>query len=479
MKVLRSGNKQRLQRTIAAMLMLVSMVLYSVSPLMADVMPESSFHEWAVDTLADGEKYGVYPLDWYDNMQQPITTQQLNDFCKEIGNKLDKIEGVELKSGSAPYTYKVDSDEGAISITKGIVLEAIYKTINAYSYAVELGFTGEAISDLESIGIIKGDYTGLNLNKVCTLEEAAVFGTRIIDLLYRELDAGSKGLLWKVEKDGNTVYMLGSVHIAKYGIYPFSESILEAYKKSDVLGVEVNLYNQDGAQAFAQLATYSDGTKLSDHISAELYSKVLEAGEKLGFTQAHLDTCKPWYIANNFITMTSSQSKTQKEVELATLLGIDNYFITKALLEEKPIYEMEGYQYQGELLDGFSDELQTYYLENALLTVLNDAVGKINATTIDSWLDNWEVGEVEQFEASYNKDEVMKVSDGALEIVDKEYSDKLFTIRDQEMTSKIEKFLSEEGERTYFVVVGAAHYIGKEGVINNLKQKGYAVTQVK
>ena len=44
----------------------------------------------------------------------------------------------------------------------------------------------------------------------------------------------------------------------------------------------------------------------------------------------------------------------------------------------------------------------------------------------------------------------------------------LYTERNINMTEKIEKFLKKQG--TYFVVVGAAHLIGKKGIIELLKK---------
>ena len=47
------------------------------------------------------------------------------------------------------------------------------------------------------------------------------------------------------------------------------------------------------------------------------------------------------------------------------------------------------------------------------------------------------------------------------------------------MTDKIESLLNGEKGKTYFVVVGSGHYVGEDGVIQNLKNKGYTVEQVK
>jgi len=47
--------------------------------------------------------------------------------------------------------------------------------------------------------------------------------------------------------------------------------------------------------------------------------------------------------------------------------------------------------------------------------------------------------------------------------------DKLYTERNIRMVGKIEEYLKTD--KTYFVVVGAAHLIGDEGIINLLNEK--------
>ena len=44
------------------------------------------------------------------------------------------------------------------------------------------------------------------------------------------------------------------------------------------------------------------------------------------------------------------------------------------------------------------------------------------------------------------------------------------------MASKIEDFLKMK--ETYFVIVGAGHLIGKKGIVEILKAKGYRVEQM-
>lgn len=464
-------NKMIKQRLMGIVMASSLLVCYAF-PTMAQ---EVTFHSWSTSTLLQGEKYGIYPLDWYENMQAEIDTKTLETFCTAIGKKLEAISGVTPKKGAEALTYTQSS-----KITRGQVLESIYQVLNQYTYPVTVDLGNDAITYMQAKQIIMGTGKDLQLNKTCTLEEAAVFGTRIVKAFYEDLNAGSKGLLWKAQKGDNTVYMLGSVHVANYDIYPFNKNILNAYETADVLGVELNFYNQEGLADFNQLSVYTDGTKLKDHISADLYTEVLEAAQKLGLTEADIENYKPWSIANTFTATVSANSSSAEETQLAALLGIDNYFMTDALMEGVPVYELEGYAYQGELLDGFSPALQEYYLSSAVEMMLDEEMGSESAEVVANWLKYWQEGNLEAFEKSFDKkaDADLEISEADKTILD-EYYNKLFTIRDEEMTDKIEALLNEEEGKTYFIVVGSGHYIGEDGVIQNLKDKGYTVEQVK
>jgi uncharacterized protein YbaP (TraB family) len=54
--------------------------------------------------------------------------------------------------------------------------------------------------------------------------------------------------------------------------------------------------------------------------------------------------------------------------------------------------------------------------------------------------------------------------------------EKLIYERNRNMVLRIEEFLKTK--ETYFVVVGAGHLVGKKGIIEMLKGKGYHVEQL-
>jgi hypothetical protein len=54
--------------------------------------------------------------------------------------------------------------------------------------------------------------------------------------------------------------------------------------------------------------------------------------------------------------------------------------------------------------------------------------------------------------------------------------EKLYDERNAKMTSRIEGYLNSNG--SYFVIVGAGHLVGKRGIVELIKSKGYVAEQL-
>jgi uncharacterized protein YbaP (TraB family) len=267
--------------------------------------------------------------------------------------------------------------------------------------------------------------------------------------------------------------------------------MLEAYKSSDSLVVEVNLNDQTGLNSFISLIYYTDGTTLKDHVSAGCYERAIKLASELGFTEKITASLKPWYLFTIFTTLSSS-SGDLTEAQKAASLGIDISFMEDAQIDGKPIQEIEGYEKQGKMLDGFSDELQEYLLNSSMDNYNKVTEGSkvsdtdiISNNLVNNWLDAWHDGDVDRFKSSFNiKNEVMGNTFDSNNTVNvkplmDEYYKALLTDRDKGMADYIDNLLKGDGEHTYFVIVGALHYMNDYSVLDRLKEKGYEITQVK
>ncbi|WP_054742748.1 hypothetical protein [Cellulosilyticum ruminicola] len=96
-------------------------LLASYMPAMAQ---EMTWHKWATPILMDGEKYGIYSITWYDDMQTKMDGKTLQTYCEAIGKKIEAIHGVKMKENPDELAYGTDV------VTRGEVLESIYKVLS-------------------------------------------------------------------------------------------------------------------------------------------------------------------------------------------------------------------------------------------------------------------------------------------------------------------------------------------------------------
>jgi uncharacterized protein YbaP (TraB family) len=141
--------------------------------------------------------------------------------------------------------------------------------------------------------------------------------------------------------------------------------------------------------------------------------------------------------------------------------GIDTHFLEEAEADGRDILELESAEFQFDIFDSLSDELQIMLLEDA---VDNPVTGD----DMEALFEAWSTGDVAKMEQmvfeDIEEDENYRIF---LNIIGDE--------RNFQMTEKIEQYLQDDG--IYFVVVGAAHLVGENGIINLLDSQGYQVTQ--
>ena len=441
------------------------------------------YSEWALDDLVVGDTYNIYPMSWYEkDMDAPITHAQIRQLMAGIRLKL-YYSGKVIEYNEQKYNLKSN-------MTVEEILEFLYTMISDYEFDGDIGITdgGNALEYMAKHNIFTGNEGELSLEDICTIEQAFVIATRLITHIYNALDAASKGFLWKIESDVNTVYLLGSVHAANYYIYPFSDKILDAFAESDVLCVEANVLDISGdvEYLFMQYGMYNDGTQFKDHVSEETYQKTVQLGAMFGLSEETIALFKPWMIYNTFATLAATLAESEEELALSQKLGIDVKFLVDAYYTGKPIFELEGIEFQIKLYDSLSDELIEYLLNSTIDSIIN-GTQEADAVESDLWnliLYYWHEGDVEGFmENVAPLLTVSEFSDDAenadiLPLIE-EFIAKFITERDRGMADKIDGLLKAEGGLTYFIVVGSGHYISDYSVIDILKEKGYEVNQIK
>ena len=268
-----------------------------------------------------------------------------------------------------------------------------------------------------------------------------------------------KSFLWKAASSHATVYLLGSIHVAKKELYPLRKTIEDAFKVSEVLVVEANI-NDANTLLEAQMRTmatsvYGEGDALERHVSSKTYGLTKKKLAESGLDINQFAMCKPWFVA---MTITGLELK---KLGFDPLLGIDAYFLGQAV--DKKIIELESADFQIKLLSGFSEKEQELFLFSTIIDTNNLRQG------LDTLFKSWVSGDAPMVEKLTFK--------GLAEYPElSSLLEKLLYQRNITMASKIEGFLKTGG--TYFVVVGAGHLIGAKGILKLLERKGYTAQQL-
>jgi uncharacterized protein len=269
--------------------------------------------------------------------------------------------------------------------------------------------------------------------------------------------AQEKSFLWQVRSNQSHIYILGSIHFLKKDNYPLKNSIEKAFEGSQKLVFEIDLKSADAAtvqRLTLEKGAHRDGTTLAQSVSLETYSLAERRAKELGIDIRVLSPLKPWLVALTLTTL-----KLQK-LGFDSNAGVDRYLTERAMKSGKATAGLETAGFQIGLLDQLSKQDQEAMLRQSLTEM------ELLDKGLDQLVRSWVTGDVPSLEEL-----LLNSMRGYPEV-----HQKIIVDRNRRWLPQVEKLL-EEGATT-LVVVGAAHLVGKEGVIELLKARGYTVEQL-
>jgi len=268
--------------------------------------------------------------------------------------------------------------------------------------------------------------------------------------------ASSNSSVWKVSKNNDHVFIGGTVHILPEEEFPLPDEFMNAYKNTDEVILEAQLpdpTDMAAQQAMILQMSYSEGQSLQKVLKPDTYKLLAKYFEVMGFDVAQFNGFKPGFIVSLMAIIELQKADISGE-------GVDAFFETLATKDAKKIDYLETAEMQftmlSELGEGYEDEFIKGSIE------LNSSFTDFFQHTLDAWRS----GDAKSLETLINT--------ATLEADEKSY-DALFSQRNQNWLPKIEALFNDEDKE--FVLVGAGHLFGKDGLIKLLKSKGYTVEQ--
>ena len=285
-----------------------------------------------------------------------------------------------------------------------------------------------------------------------------------------ETDSSITPVLYKVtDADGNAAWLFGSIHVGQDYFYPLPDYVTSAYENADALAVEADIiaFESDLSAQTDALTNliYLDGTKISDHLPEELYTRAVEILTECNTYMSLLDMYYPILWSSTIDNLMLADFGVDSE------LGIDMHFLSDAYDTGKEILEVESVQFQYQLMGGFSQDLQATLLESSIYSYENPEESK---AALMELVDAWASGNEEDLFVLLN-DEIDFETDEEKALYE-EYNSQMVTLRNISMADFAEEALSSGKE--VFICVGAAHVVGAGAMADLLAQRGYTVERI-
>ena len=283
-------------------------------------------------------------------------------------------------------------------------------------------------------------------------------------------DTTPEPAMWKVTDPatGNSINLIGTLHILDLNEITLPDYILEAYDECEGVAVEYDMSDvmsdTTKMQELASYLIYTDGSKVTDHISKEAY----ENGKKLLEDANAYNPIYDSYKAGAWLDLI--QSAASSNVEGVKAAGFEGYFTDKCRADGKEVVNIESLKIQAEALTAYSDDYADYLIKNYKV---EDVDPETQNEQLKFMYDKWATGDIDCFVELFTDNS--QVPDD-LKDDQEDFNNKMLFDRNKGMAEKASEYLKEG--KQYFFMVGSAHYAGDKGVDDLLKDMGYEVERV-
>jgi uncharacterized protein YbaP (TraB family) len=258
--------------------------------------------------------------------------------------------------------------------------------------------------------------------------------------------------VWRVTgPNGGVLYLGGSVHALRSSDYPLPSAYNRAFDSSSRLVFEDDpKSSSSGIKALLKAGTYPKGDCLRDHVDPRTYAYLRRFFALLNISEEKFSRFRPWLID----LMLDSPSSQHFE------LGVEKFLTRRAQANSKPVSGLESTVEHNSFFVRLSDREA-----EALLLILFINAGHQSAGKTDL-VQAWRRGDADALSRSVHESFRDFPSLG----------ERLLDVRNRNWIPKIESYLSSG--KTFFVVVGAGHMGGPNGLLSLLRARGCKIEQL-
>ncbi len=263
--------------------------------------------------------------------------------------------------------------------------------------------------------------------------------------------------VWVITSGNNTVYLGGTVHLLRPTDYPLPEEYEQAYQASSEIYFETDISAMTDFSVQAQMLqqlSYDGDRTLKTVLNTEAYTALSAYADKLGLPLMMLEKFKPGMVVSTLQLLEFQKMGFTPE-------GVDNYFNTKAIADAKTLGQLESIEQQIGFLAAMGEGNESEFI----LLSLRDL--EETEAVMEEMIKAWREGD---------NDKLAELFIADMKAEAPELYDSLLLQRNLNWIPQIESMLRDAD--TEFVLVGAAHLVGDQGLLDLLSRKGFQVKQL-
>jgi uncharacterized protein len=207
----------------------------------------------------------------------------------------------------------------------------------------------------------------------------------------------------------------------------------------------------ESSRSISKSGQYPRNDSLKNHVDPRTYAYLRRIFGLLGIGEEKFSRYRPWYLA----LLLEASGEHSRSLEL----GVERYLMGRAHAKHTRIVGLESAREHAQVFSGLTDRQGEAYL---LLEFIPRSEGITNAQTMEAWRKGDADAVAREFHEAFRDFPSL--------------AERLLDNRNRTWIPKIESYL--QGAKPCFVVVGAAHLGGPNGLIALLKGRGYTVEQL-
>ena len=259
-----------------------------------------------------------------------------------------------------------------------------------------------------------------------------------------QADAASASV-WKVtDPKGGTLYLGGSFHSLRSSDYPLPGAFDRAFDASVRLAFEIDDHQAEAfTTSIVKAGLYPRGDQLKNHVDPRTYDYLRRVLARSKLPQELIAKYRPWFLA--------LMLETPGLEAFTSRLGVETYLTRRARAKSKSTTNLESTTEHIRVFSGLNDRESEACLLLSFITLEREGAEALRI------LAAWRRGDAETVWRSTHDNYRDFPAMG----------ERLLGTRNRAWIPKIEGYL--HSGKTYFVVVGAAHFGGPDGLLALLK----------